>query len=676
MNAPGVNCFKVLSAILIMVCGCAFAQPLTKLDSLEQKVASSSGLEKCALAVEMFRAFEAQPDVGNIPIPTKYGGYFDECIAIAESKGSWSVLNPLRIYRSAIFVRGGQQAKVIELLTQVISSGYPLDPEDSLSTYAYISAAYMRLELYDKALETAKIKYRVAESIGRTDVVADKNSEIAGVYYRLKVYDLATRYYLKCVEEHKTLKNFYVVASNYNNVGLCYMRANKLDTALAYFDTAILNVNSHYTNIDDKSGEAAFLELLNGNKATVFYNQGKYDKAIAIQEKNIKPDSLAEDKMGTLNAILLLSNAYRRKNEPETAIKYIDMAEALVKQYNMNSLSSSIQIGEIKARVLLDLGEYEKSARIFKTINHLKDSIRSEQNRKMALASNSGYQVYQKENELIKQKASLAESEADRLEAEQERRLFLFIAIILLSAAVLVFVLFKQKAKSNKILASQKQEIEDQTMVIESNLEEKETLLKEIQHRVKNNLQVISGMLQLQTKNFDDPKMQEAMEEAQGRIKSMAIIHQQLYLSENNINYISFDKYLKNLTGQIAGAYRQISRKVTIDIDVHNIEFNVDTAVPLGIIVNELVSNAFKYAFHETEAGSIAISIDKEGDNDYKMSIKDNGIGLPDDFDPMKTKSLGLKLVKILSKQMKGTFAFNSDSGTHFTISFKDNVAV
>lgn len=624
----------------------------------------------------MFRAFEAQPDVGNIPIPTEYGDYFDECIAIAQSEGSWSVLNPLRIYRSATFVRAGHHEKVIELLTQVISSGYPLDPKDSLSTYAYISGAYMEMELYEKALETAKIKYKAAASVGRNDVLANKNSEIAHVYYKLKVYDLAVEYFLKCVEEHKKLGNYYVVASNYNNVGLSYTRWKKPDTALLYYDTAIANVELHYERVDDQPGKASFLELLNGNKATVYYNQGRYDEAIAIQQKNTNPDSLVENQYGTLNAILLLSNAYRKKNEPAIAIKYIDTAEALMKQYEIDNTSINIQVGEIKARVLLDLSEYEKSARIFKYINHLKDSIRSEQNRKTALASNSGYQVYQKENELIKQKASLAKSEAERVQAAQQKTLFLFVSIALLTVVILGVVLFSQKTKSNRQLKSQKQEIEKQNAIIENNLEEKETLLKEIQHRVKNNLQVISGMLQLQTRNFDDPRMHDAMEEAQGRIKAMAIIHQQLYLNENNINYISFGKYLENLTRQIAGAYREVSRKVEMDIDVHDVEFNVDTAVPLGIIVNELVSNAYKYAFHETEKGSIKISIEQEETNHYRMTIKDNGIGLPDDFDPMKTKSLGLKLVKILSKQMRGTFAFSSDNGTLFSISFKDNVAV
>lgn len=673
--SKAVSVYGLLLALL-MIWNLGSAQETTRLDSLEAEMLKSEGLLKCALMVETFRGFEAQPDVGGIPIPERYDAYFDECIAIADSAGSLELSNPLRVFKSAGFVRKAQNIKVIELLSQVVSSGHPLDPRDSLSTYVYLTGAYMGLELYDRALETAKTKYKVAKSVGRTDVIATKNAEIATVYYRLKVYGLAADFYRKDLEEYRANGNFYFVASMYNNVGLCYMKWDKLDTALAFFDTAIVFVDKLYETKKNPTEKAAFMELLNGNKATVYYNQGKYDQAIAIQEHGVQFNGKVKNVGGTMNAVLLLSNAYRKKHDPEKALEYIDVAEALIEKHQMQNPAMQIELGEIKARVLLDLGQFEKSARIFKTVSYLKDSLRGDQNRKTALTSNSAYQVYQKENELIKQKASLAESEADRLDAIQERQLFLFAAVIFLSVAVLVFILFRQKTKSNTVLASQKQEIEAQNAVIESNLDEKETLLKEIQHRVKNNLQVISGMLQLQTKGFDDPKMHQAMEEAQGRIKAMAIIHQQLYLNENNINYISFAKYLNNLTRQIAGAYRLVSRKVTVEIEAEDIEFNVDTAVPLGIIVNELVSNAFKYAFDETEVGNIKISVEPTGDNQYKMSIKDNGIGLPDDFDPMKTKSLGLKLVKILSKQMRGAFDFSSDNGTLFTISFKDNVAV
>ncbi len=237
-------------------------------------------------------------------------------------------------------------------------------------------------------------------------------------------------------------------------------------------------------------------------------------------------------------------------------------------------------------------------------------------------------------------------------------------AIVLLGVGIIIYRSNKAKALANKELAEQKR-------VIEQALEEKEALLKEIHHRVKNNLQLVSSLLQLQSKKFKDPEIIKAMEEGQGRVKSMAIIHEMLYQNENIIN-IPFKSYLQSLVQNINISFGESANDIKVTMEVPDVAFNVDTAIPLGLIMNELIYNCFKYAFDEKQQGHVNISLKDRGADSYVLNIVDNGKGLPDDFEQRKSKSLGLRLVTMLSKQLEGELAFeSSEKGTSINIWFK-----
>ncbi len=205
---------------------------------------------------------------------------------------------------------------------------------------------------------------------------------------------------------------------------------------------------------------------------------------------------------------------------------------------------------------------------------------------------------------------------------------------------------------------------------IRKSLDEKEVLLKEIHHRVKNNLQIISSLLNLQTGQVKDRQLLEILRESQNRIRSMALIHERLYRSED-FSSVDFGQYVDGLTTFLVRSYAGASRCFNLRVDVQAVSLGVDVAIPCGLIINELVSNCLKHAFPQDAEGEITVALRREGEQ-YLLRIEDNGVGLPRDIDLKKVESLGLQLVETLSTQIGGTIDITSvpGRGTAFTIMF------
>jgi PAS domain S-box-containing protein len=202
---------------------------------------------------------------------------------------------------------------------------------------------------------------------------------------------------------------------------------------------------------------------------------------------------------------------------------------------------------------------------------------------------------------------------------------------------------------------------------LQTSLHEKETLLKEIHHRVKNNLQVISSLLNLQSNSIESRETRELVRESQNRVRSMALIHEKLYQSEN-LAEVNFAEYLRNLTRDLFRSYG--AGGVALKLQTEEIRLDVDTAVPCGLIVTELVSNALKYAFPQGKGGDLHISFAQISRERLALTVTDNGIGLPKEIDPRNPKTLGLQLVGMLVNQLHGTLDVVADGGTTFMVTF------
>lgn len=204
---------------------------------------------------------------------------------------------------------------------------------------------------------------------------------------------------------------------------------------------------------------------------------------------------------------------------------------------------------------------------------------------------------------------------------------------------------------------------------IKKSLEEKEILLKEIHHRVKNNMQIISSLLRLQAANVKDEKILEVFNEIHGRIRSMSLLYEMLYQSKD-LARVNFSEYIKRLTSHLISMNQPKVTVSSLKIDVSDVHLDIKSAIPCGLIITELISNSLKHAFPNGRKGEIAIEMHPNKGEKYKLVVSDNGVGFPQDLDFRQTKSLGMRLVVDLVNQLKGTIELRREKGTEFRIEF------
>lgn len=201
-------------------------------------------------------------------------------------------------------------------------------------------------------------------------------------------------------------------------------------------------------------------------------------------------------------------------------------------------------------------------------------------------------------------------------------------------------------------------------------LDDKEMLIKEIHHRVKNNLMIISSLLNLQSSYIEDEGALDVFRESENRANAMAKIHERLYQS-TDLKNIDFGEYIQNLTNDLYMTMVSDTERIKMVIDVEDVSIDINTVVPLGLILNELVTNSMKYAFPPGESGYIKVELHRENEN-IVLKVSDNGVGIPEDVDYQNTSSLGLQLVDNLTMQVRGELDLDRSQGTTFTLTFKE----
>ncbi|MDO6821057.1 MULTISPECIES: sensor histidine kinase [Zobellia] len=207
---------------------------------------------------------------------------------------------------------------------------------------------------------------------------------------------------------------------------------------------------------------------------------------------------------------------------------------------------------------------------------------------------------------------------------------------------------------------------------LEEKIREKETLIKEVHHRVKNNLQTVSSLLSLQSRSIIDKDVKSLLKSSQNRVITMAIVHEMLYMRED-LSKIEYKSYVQELAEYLVRSIKGTSSNITLNIDIPNIKLNIDTAIPLGLLINETVTNALKYGIADEDKGEIHIRLRKAENNEFILNLGDNGKGFPEDITHKNSKSLGLKLIHNLSRQLQGSIMRDlSQKGTHYTIKFKE----
>ncbi len=231
--------------------------------------------------------------------------------------------------------------------------------------------------------------------------------------------------------------------------------------------------------------------------------------------------------------------------------------------------------------------------------------------------------------------------------------------------------LYHELGRLNNELTNAKRELTKKNIELTELNQQKEMLLKEIHHRVKNNLMIISSLLNLQSRYIKDKESQEIFKESQNRAQSMALIHQRLYQS-TDLKNIDFKEYITTLANDLYRTYVDDTSHVSLTLNIDDCSVDINTAIPLGLILNELITNSMKHAFPGKEKGTINIDF-KKNDDKFVLIVSDDGVGFPEDLDYQKTDSLGLQLVNNLTDQISGELELDTTRGTTFKITFEEN---
>ncbi len=505
-----------------------------------------------------------------------------------------------------------------------------LGPRQIAESHDNIALSYQELGPFEKVIEHQKYALKNYYLLNDTQAIASSYSQIGAALYQQKEYDSAKVYYDKAYSFYKQLGNKEYEAVYYIYMGLIYLKTNHLKKSVLSYQSALK------TFPEDGSKRM---------KIFIYSNLAVSHLVIGAERDSISTIHLKK-------AIKAAHQTYQMAEEISFIHQMRKASEVLYKAYDA-------------------LQEYDKAIKHGKQFIHLNDSIYNQEKINAITETRTKYETKEKEHEieLLEKDLEIKSAQINQAETKERQKTILLLAVISVLSISIFFSIFIYRLFQQKKTAART--LEENNKIIKQQAEENEVLLKEIHHRVKNNLQVIGSLLDLQSFNISDKQALSAITDGQTRVKAMALIHQNLY-QNNEIGSIDFNKYVNELVRQIASVFEE-KKKITVEISSKPILIDIDTAIPLGLILNELISNAYKYAFKSQDQGHISIKIKEEEQGNYLLTLKDNGKGLPDDFKIEKSSSLGLRLVKRLCKQLYGSMHYENEGGAVFYINFKDN---
>lgn len=516
---------------------------------------------------------------------------------------------------------------------------------------------YKELQLHDKQLEIR----RQLKGLGEKVVLYDIYAELGLYRQAMMEYTIANKSKLGKGED-----NFYK-AEYYNNLGTYLLKDGSIYTALKDIEIAHQSIMTYLNNesliSSEDFNEAIYLKgLIESNLGKCKMFQNKFEEAIPYLEAGVS-SSRVYDKgrysKTTVNLWGNLAECYMEINNLTMAKSYLD--SIVTKQKLVKS--TTVNYNRLRANLYLRDSAPDSASIFFKRYVKLKDSLDYSSRKKQLLSLLVQFDLNNQKETIERQRLNLEKNKTEIL--EREKAIYLSVsALILCFICVIGLVVAYLKSLKNKRL------IENQKQIIENSLIEKDSLLKEIHHRVKNNLQVVSSLLSIQTKNTRSKSAINALEEGKSRVKAMALIHQKLYQNED-LSVIKMQEYIESLSASIQSVYKKGGFRINMHIDAHSAALDVDRAIPIGLILNELISNSFKYAFKGEKTGNIFIQL-KEENGHILFDYKDDGIGLPPGFDVDASGSMGLNLIRRLANQLRSILNVDTDvNGVHFWFVFK-----
>jgi two-component sensor histidine kinase len=508
-------------------------------------------------------------------------------------------------------------------------------------TYHFDALLLRDIVAYEQSIKSSQTALSLYESVGDKKGIGKVYSALGLTYKKMadaqKVVALtqkALEFGLKAVETLETTNDTVGLISAYNNLGITHRDLKEFEQAeMVYkkgldiaqkagiFDVGTLHANLGQTYLDYRKDYDAAIEQL--------------QKALVIHEK------LGNQK-GIEHSYRTLSDVYQRKKDFKQAIFYSEKSVEIAKK--LNDAHRSFNAYKILSAAQEGAGQYEKALESMKMWKILEDSTVRVDKTKSIAEIETKYETEKKE---------ILITELNDKNKTQRNQL-IFGALILAILAGLLTTLFIQ----NKTIKNSQQQIAEQS-------EQLKLMMKELHHRVKNNLAIVSSLLKIQSSKLEDAQAVQAVRQGQQRVEAMSLIHQRLYQTDK-ISHINIKEYINDLVESLMNAYGYAPDNFDLNLTIEQEFLDVDTAMPIGLIINELLTNSFKYAYENVAHPSLKITL--KMDNNLQLDVQDNGKGIDLERWKKAKDSFGKKLIAGLSKQIGGQFTMENNNGAHFKL--------
>ncbi|MCV6629070.1 MAG: sensor histidine kinase [Flavobacteriaceae bacterium] len=675
---------RLLFLAILLVCSCVFGQQ-QKIDSLLAQIANATAdsikLQKLARLNKLYMNYDLQAGLAS----------FRQMGRLAKKQSKTSLEIRAYDYMSEYFKNNYQQDSALFFAKRSLKLAQDHQlPSDIMLASNQLGRVYHNFSEYENAVDSYDIGIRFYEqgtvTTGITSLLSNKSNSLdklkryeeaiacllraidiadsqnnaqakvltrytaAWYYMELENYKTANRYFHQALRDSANLKLKAYVNMQHHGMGINYSRWGKYDSALFHNHKAL--------RFFKKKGDALYVFDVQNNIAIAHGRNKQLDSAIWYAQKAVASAKAFNNKTWSYAAQQGLYSLYIENGELAKAIKGLREMHKEPKLKDILIEDDYISFYDILARGEYGVGNYKTAYTHLRFYSGLKDSLEKAKTDLKFVELETKYESEKKERENLQLQAEKAAQQQLTQQANSRNWLLGFGILLLGLVVFFIWRRYRAEARAKRTIAGQKEEIEHQKLLVEN-------LQRELHHRMKNNLSFIDLFIQLAKARFKDAAYIDKLNELQNRIGSMFAIHKQLFVQED-ITKVSAKSYIDALLQNVQRAYGNpqihIAHLTTADEIMR-----ADTSLPVGIIVNEFVTNSFKYAFDASQEGNIQLRLHSDTAN-YYLELKDDGKGLPVNFDIDNLDSFGLETIKLLTQEYHGSFALDGSDGVQLDI--------
>lgn len=494
---------------------------------------------------------------------------------------------------------------------------------------------YRQKGLYEKSVEYLLRASRQLERGESSVTLATCYNAIGTVYSKIGEWRSSLEYHYRALDVRQKLGLKGPISASYNNIGNVYLTLNQLDSALNNFQKALVLKRE----TKDVVGEGICLNNIGELKVKtgkLAEAEQLFHQALAIRIGN-------KDRLGELSTRANLANLYLLQGELTNAGRELGQAEAMAT--SLGVLEQLKEVYQLQVKFNEKLGNLDKALAYSEQLLVVKDSLLNREKAQTLAEMQTRYESLKKEDRIaLLEKEGLLQA----VEIERHQIMIQFMSVALVLVIVIVILIYHN------------------SRTVRKNKAHIELLLKELHHRVKNNLQILSSLLSLQSQQLTDDTAIKAVKSSESRINAMALIHRKLYTVDQN-RTVDIKEYITELIQYLVYSYGYHEKNFKLDLEIEEISIDVDKAIPLGLILNELISNAFKHAYENQPNPRLVINLGYPDPHELNISIQDNGPGMPP-VDEKQRKTFGMKIVSTLIKEMKGSLSVRTGNGTTYDL--------